>query len=59
METIPRRIVPMLREGGATDEDLHRMLVENPRRLLAPATPAAGVAAVPGAVDNHHEGSGT
>ena len=36
METIPRRIVPMLREGGATDEDLHRMLVENPRRLLAP-----------------------
>ena len=31
MENIPRRIVPMLLDGGATQEDLDRMLVEQPR----------------------------
>jgi len=36
METIPRRIVPLLREGGATDAEVHQMLVVNPRRLLEP-----------------------
>jgi phosphotriesterase-related protein len=59
METIPRRIIPMLRDGGATDEDLHLMMVENPRRLLAPAIPATSAAAGPGFVDSQHEGSGT
>ncbi len=38
METIPRRIIPMLRDGGATDEELHQMLVVNPRRLLVPGS---------------------
>ncbi|MGH1565428.1 phosphotriesterase family protein [Mumia sp. DW29H23] len=39
MENLHRRIVPLLREGGASEEDLHRMLVENPARLLTPACP--------------------
>jgi len=30
-----RRIAPMLREGGATDEQIERLLVENPRRFFA------------------------
>jgi phosphotriesterase-related protein len=38
METIPRRIVPLLQEGGATDAELDQMLVVNPRRLLEPVT---------------------
>lgn len=37
MENIPRRIVPLLLEGGATEQDVHQMLVTNPARLL-PAT---------------------
>jgi phosphotriesterase-related protein len=40
METIPRRILPMLREGGASEDELHRMLVANPRRLLEPCGPS-------------------
>lgn len=36
MENLPRRIVPMLEAGGATPEDLHQMMVLNPRRLLEP-----------------------
>ncbi|KAA1418432.1 phosphotriesterase [Mumia zhuanghuii] len=36
MENLHRRIVPMLREGGAAEDDLHQMLVVNPARLLAP-----------------------
>ena len=38
MENLHRRILPRLREGGASDADLHRMLVLNPARLLAPST---------------------
>jgi phosphotriesterase-related protein len=34
MENIPTRIVPRLCEGGATEQDLHQMLVLNPARLL-------------------------
>ena len=41
MDSIPRRVLPMLRDGGATDAELHQMLVANPRRLLEPAMPAA------------------
>lgn len=37
LENIFRRIVPMLRDGGASDRDLDQMLVANPRRLLEPA----------------------
>jgi phosphotriesterase-related protein len=36
MENIPRRVVPRLLAGGATQDDLHRLLVDNPARLLAP-----------------------
>ena len=35
---ISRDILPMLREGGATDADLHQLLVVNPSRLLKPST---------------------
>lgn len=38
MENIPRRILPLLSQGGASDADLEQMLVTNPMRLLAPAT---------------------
>ncbi len=34
MENIPRRIAPMLLAGGATEADLHQMMVVNPARLL-------------------------
>lgn len=34
MENLPRRVIPMLREGGASEADLEQMLVSNPRRLL-------------------------
>ena len=36
MENIPRRIVPQLMSGGATEDDLHQMLVVNTARLLEP-----------------------
>ena len=36
MENISHRIVPRLLETGASEEDLHQMLVGNPARLLAP-----------------------
>jgi phosphotriesterase-related protein len=38
-ENVPRRVLPMLRSGGATEADIHQMLVANPARLLAPAEP--------------------
>jgi phosphotriesterase-related protein len=41
METIPGRIVPMLRSIGVSEAELRQLLVVNPRRLLEP-----GVAAV-------------
>jgi phosphotriesterase-related protein len=34
MAMVPRRVVPALKEGGATDDQLETMLVENPRRWL-------------------------
>ncbi|MFC5729385.1 MULTISPECIES: phosphotriesterase family protein [Nocardioides] len=34
---LSRRIVPQLLERGARQEDLHTMMITNPRRLLAPA----------------------
>lgn len=36
MQNIPRRILPRLREGGASDAELDQMMVANPRRLLEP-----------------------
>jgi phosphotriesterase-related protein len=36
-ENLSRRVLPMLRAGGASAADLHRMLVDNPARLLAPS----------------------
>jgi phosphotriesterase-related protein len=35
MDTISLHILPMLREGGASDADIDQMLIHNPRRLLA------------------------
>jgi phosphotriesterase-related protein len=37
-ENLSRRILPLLRAGGASEEDLHQMLVLNPARILTPAT---------------------
>lgn len=34
LENLPRRVLPMLRAGGASDADLDQMLVRNPARLL-------------------------
>lgn len=36
-ENIPRRILPMLRAGGATETDIEQMTVRNPARLLTPS----------------------
>ena len=36
MDHLPRRILPVLRQRGVSDDDLDRMLVANPRRLLEP-----------------------
>jgi len=36
MENIPSRVVPRLLAEGATEADLHQLLVLNPARLLAP-----------------------
>lgn len=38
MENLPRRILPMLRQRGASDADLEQMVVGNPMRLLTPTT---------------------
>ncbi len=37
MENISERIVPALLGGGATDDDVHQLLVRNPARLLQPS----------------------
>jgi phosphotriesterase-related protein len=34
MDTISRRIIPMLRDSGVSSAELEQMLVVNPRRLL-------------------------
>lgn len=36
-ENLPRRILPMLLAGGATETDLEQMVVRNPARLLTPS----------------------
>ena len=41
MENIARRIVPRMVEGGATQEQLHQLMVANPARVLTPSAPAA------------------
>ncbi|WP_244930949.1 hypothetical protein [Nocardioides sp. W7] len=38
MDDIPTRIVPWLLAGGATEADLHQLLVLNPARVLEPST---------------------
>jgi len=38
MENLPRRVLPMLQRGGASESDIHQMMVVNPRRILEPAT---------------------
>lgn len=43
LEDISTRIVPKLLGGGATDDDIHQLLVANPARLLRPRLPAATV----------------
>jgi phosphotriesterase-related protein len=53
MENIPRRILPMLRQGGASEADLHQMLVLNPRRLLEPWTHRAPPAPARPVADAH------
>lgn len=40
LENLPRRIVPQLLAGGASEQDVEQLLVHNPRRLLAPRVPA-------------------
>ena len=42
MENLSRRIIPMLLAGGATEDQLHQLLVHNPARLLAPGGPVEG-----------------
>jgi phosphotriesterase-related protein len=37
MDTISKRVVPMLRDAGVSSEELAQMLVDNPRRLLEKA----------------------
>lgn len=44
MENIPRRILPLLRQGGASEADLQQMLVTNPKRLLEPGMRGAEAA---------------
>ena len=40
LENISRRILPRLRDGGATDDHVHQLMVLNPARLLTPSNPA-------------------
>jgi predicted metal-dependent phosphotriesterase family hydrolase len=34
MDTISKRVIPMLRDSGVSSDELTQMLVVNPRRLL-------------------------
>jgi phosphotriesterase-related protein len=34
MDTISRRVLPMLRDAGVSSDEITQMLVVNPRRLL-------------------------
>ena len=42
MENLSRRILPMLLAGGATEEQLHQLMVLNPARVLVPSAPVEG-----------------
>jgi phosphotriesterase-related protein len=39
MENISRRVLPALREAGATQQQVHQLMVTNPARVLAPSAP--------------------
>jgi phosphotriesterase-related protein len=36
---ITRDVLPALRDRGVTDDQIRTMLVDNPRKILTPATP--------------------
>ncbi len=38
MDTVSKRIIPMLRDAGVSSDELTQMLVANPRRLLERVT---------------------
>jgi len=40
MENISRRILPRLLEQGATDDQIHQLMVLNPARILSPSAPS-------------------
>ncbi len=40
MENISRRILPRLLEQGATDDQIHQLMVLNPARILTPSMPS-------------------
>ena len=40
MENISRRILPRLLEQGATDDQIHQLMVLNPARVLSPSAPS-------------------
>ena len=40
MENISRRIVPRLLEQGATQDQIHQLMVRNPARVLTPSAPS-------------------
>jgi predicted metal-dependent phosphotriesterase family hydrolase len=40
MDNISRRIVPRLLEQGATDDQIHQLMVLNPARVLSPSAPS-------------------
>ncbi|WP_243058596.1 phosphotriesterase [Nocardioides sp. SR21] len=39
MQHLPRRVLPALLAGGATESQVHQMMVLNPARVLAPSPP--------------------
>jgi len=47
MENLPRRVLPLLREAGATQAEIDQMLVGNPKRLLEPVLASASGARAP------------
>ena len=40
MENLSRRILPQLAEQGATDDQIHQLMVLNPARVLSPSAPS-------------------
>jgi predicted metal-dependent phosphotriesterase family hydrolase len=47
MENLPRRVLPLLREAGASQAEIDQMLVSNTKRLLEPALERASRARAP------------